>query len=174
MDTSVVGASQLDSQPSRPTEAYLLDHLAIAVPDLEEGIRWYCDNLGFSLLDRRTTYGDQTSMSSAVVKLGSAIIVLIQGHEPESQVSRFLTEFGPGVQHIALCVPNIEAAMAHFPGGTMSAATPIIEGDGIRQIFLERTEGSGVRVELVERNGGTFNDDSVRELFHHFERRNLF
>src|SRR5437868_4854335 len=78
-----------------------IDHVAIAVVDLEAAIRWYSNGLGLSVLERRTTTGDHTSMKSAVLKAGRSIVVLIQGVEPDSQVCRFIEEFGPGVQHVA-------------------------------------------------------------------------
>ena len=74
-----------------------IDHVAIAVEDLEVAIRWYSRGLGLSVVERRTTKGERTSMKSAVLKAGRTIIVLIQGVEPDSQVARFIEHFGPGV-----------------------------------------------------------------------------
>jgi methylmalonyl-CoA/ethylmalonyl-CoA epimerase len=91
----------------------LIDHLAIAIKDLDEGVRWYCDYLGFKLVD-------------AVRRLVN-----------------YLDEFGPAVQHIALRVPDLSAALAAFPLRIRSMDTPIIEGNGIRRAFLTRAPGSG-------------------------------
>ena len=54
------------------------------------------------------------------------------------------------------------------------AETPVIEDSGIRQVFLRREPGSGVRVELIERNGGDFSDQSVNQLFLAFEQGDLY
>lgn len=151
-----------------------VDHIAIAVEDLDEATKWYCDFLGFELQDRRMTHGRATSMSSAVVKSGEAVIVLVQGHQPECSINRFIENFGPGVQHIAFQVTDLYKAISAFGEGTEPEDTKVIDGDGIRQVFLKRSRGSGVRVELIERNGGDFSDESVQDLFTAFEDRNLY
>jgi methylmalonyl-CoA/ethylmalonyl-CoA epimerase len=144
-----------------------IDHVAIAVVDLQQAIRWYQDNLGFQLIQQRLTQGSSTANFSAVMKSGTAVVVLIQGTTPQSQVSRFIDEFGSGVQHLALSVSNLETALERLSSGAPDIEP--LEGDGIRQVFLRRDPGSGVRVELIERKGGNFNDRSVENLFRAFE-----
>jgi methylmalonyl-CoA/ethylmalonyl-CoA epimerase len=150
-----------------------VDHLAIAVVDLEEAITWYTQGLGFRCLERRHTKGERTAMVSAVLAQGDVVIVLIQGTDSESQVSRFIEQFGPGVQHIALRVNDLSNVVSRVRSAGGGEDTTVIEGDGIRQVFLRRDAGSGVRVELIERNGGDFSDKSVEELFRTFEARSL-
>jgi methylmalonyl-CoA/ethylmalonyl-CoA epimerase len=151
-----------------------LDHVAIAVPNLEDAISWYCSALGFKLVERRTTYGVSTSMISAVLRAGSAIIVLVQGIEPESQVSRFVDEFGPGVQHVAFTVKNIDAALLEIFACGSYTDTSILSDVGIRQVFLCRNSQTGVRIELIERNGGEFTDESVQRLFVSMEKNGIY
>src|SRR5689334_20851799 len=74
-----------------------IDHVAVAVDDIAQAIDWYTNTLGFHLVEERETHGEHTSMLSAVVSAGSAVVVLIQGTSPQSQVSRFIEKFGPGV-----------------------------------------------------------------------------
>lgn len=148
-----------------------IDHVAVAVEDLEVAVDWYCANLGFEVVERRRTQGERTAMISAVLKAGSALVVLIQGTEPESQVSRFVARHGSGIQHLALQVTDLDAAIARFKSA--AAEIDIIEEKGIRQVFLRREAGSGVRIELIERRGGTFNDRSVENLFRAFEAKDL-
>jgi methylmalonyl-CoA/ethylmalonyl-CoA epimerase len=151
-----------------------IDHIAIAVRDLDESISWYCNNLGFDLQDRRITSANRVSMSSAVLRSGEATIVLVQGHQPECSINKFIDKFGPGVQHIAFEVASLFDALELFPEDAKPEDTNVIEGDGIRQVFLKRTKGSAVRVELIERQGGDFSDESVLELFTSFEERGLY
>ena len=149
-----------------------VDHIAVAVQDLSAGILWY-EGLGFTLIEQRLTEGEHSAMLSAVMRAGRAIIVLLQGTSPQSQVSRFIEHFGPGVQHVALEVSDLDLALARVRevGGEVEARTL---DEGIRQVFLRRDPGSGVRLELIERRGGTFTDTSVRQLFLAFERQDLF
>jgi 4-hydroxyphenylpyruvate dioxygenase-like putative hemolysin len=86
-------------------------------------------------------------MVSAVVKSGTAVVVLIQGTSPESQVTRFVEAFGPGVQHMALSVSDMNAALARLPDGGAEPAIELIEEEGLRQVFLRRDPESGVRIE---------------------------
>jgi methylmalonyl-CoA/ethylmalonyl-CoA epimerase len=151
-----------------------IDHIAIAVKNLEQGIAWYTKNLGFELVDQRATRGEYSGMVSAVLKMGNAVIVLIQGTDAKSQVSRFIDHFGPGVQHIALSVHDLDEAMRRLELASGAADTPMIADTGIRQVFLRRDPGSGVRVELIERRGGDFSDNSVGQLFRAFESRELY
>src|SRR5690348_1361554 len=81
-----------------------IDHIAFAVRDLEEGIRFFTEMLGFELIQRRTITGKKTGMISAELEHGPIKFVLCQGTEPESQVSKLIENYGPGVGHIALAV----------------------------------------------------------------------
>ena len=151
-----------------------VDHIAIAVVDLDAAVEWYTRCLGFKLIETRTTCGERTSMVSAVLSAGGALVVLVQGTTPESQVSRFVQHFGAGVQHIAFSVNDIEVALARVLSAGGAADTPKIRDEGIRQVFLRRDAGSAVRVELIERRGGEFSDHSVQQLFRAFESADLY
>lgn len=151
-----------------------LDHVAVAVTDLESAIGWYRDMLGFTLIERRTTRGERTGMISAVMRAGSAIIVLIQSITTESQVDRFIQKFGPGVQHLALAVTDLDTALERFRAAGGSTETEVVSDEGIRQVFLQRDSRNGVRVELIHRRGGTFSDRSVERIFRAFEEGDLF
>ena len=151
-----------------------IDHIAVAVPDLEEAIDWYTTKLGFRIIERRMTRGERTEMISAVVVAGGAVVVLIQGSSPESQVSRFIEHFGPGVQHVAFLVRDMDEAMGRLGKAGGTSDTPVLCDTGIRQVFVRREAGSGVRVELIERRGGNFSDTSVERLFRVFEAHDLY
>jgi 4-hydroxyphenylpyruvate dioxygenase-like putative hemolysin len=158
---------------SKESTSAIIDHIAIAVTNLEAAIKWYCEGLGLSVLERRVTAGVSTGMTSAVLTGAGIPIVLIQGTEPESQVSRFVNTCGAGVQHIAFAVSSLESGLAKLDSMGTRPAFPIIEGDGIRQVFME-SNNHGARIELIERNGGSFNDQSVQQLFLEFESRDLY
>lgn len=151
-----------------------IDHIAAAVADIAEAISWYSRTLGFSLIETRTTKGVRTSMVSAVMKAGGAVVVLVQGVEPDSQVSQFVSKFGPGVQHVAFSVSDLDKALADVVRAGGVSETGILQDVGIRQTFLRRDPGSAVRVELIERNGGEFSDSSVERLFKSMEALDIY
>jgi methylmalonyl-CoA/ethylmalonyl-CoA epimerase len=151
-----------------------IDHVAIAVRDLEGSIRFYSEVLGFELKERRRTEGKQTAMISAVMKSGPITVVLLEGTSPESQVSRFVEHFGPGVQHIAIGVQNLPEMTEELKAAGMEFDTTIINSPGLRQIFSKRDTGSGMMFEFIERMGGDFSDESVQNLFEQLEQKNTF
>jgi 4-hydroxyphenylpyruvate dioxygenase-like putative hemolysin len=160
---SVIGANLIE-----------VDHLAIAVEDLEASVRFYRDLLGFDEVSRRETRGARTSMASAVMRKASTTVVLVQGNEPESQVSRFVREFGQGIQHVAFRVRDLRVVLEGLRKLGVKPEIDVIEGRGINQVFLEREGPAGVRIELIERKGGDFSDDTVERLFRQFEDRDLY
>ena len=120
------------------------------------------------------TSGTSTSMISAVLRAAGAVVVLVQGVEPNSQVSRFIEKFGPGVQHIAFRVRDLDVALVNVLLANGAADTPKLTDVGIRQVFLRRDTRTGVRIELIERNGGEFTDESVRRLFLSMEESGIY
>jgi methylmalonyl-CoA/ethylmalonyl-CoA epimerase len=151
-----------------------IDHVAIAVRNLEESIKFYTEVLGFELKERRRTEGKHTAMISAVLKAGPITVVLLQGTSPESQVSRFVEHFGPGVQHLALGVQNLPEMAKELKAAGLEFDTTVISSPGLRQIFSKRDEGSGMMFEFIERMGGDFSDQSVQQLFDQLEQKNAF
>jgi methylmalonyl-CoA/ethylmalonyl-CoA epimerase len=151
-----------------------IDHVAIAVRNLEESIRFYTDVLGFELKERRRTEGKATAMISAVLKAGSVTVVLLEGTSPDSQVSRFVEHFGPGVQHIAVAVEDLPQMAEDLKAAGMEFDTTVIQSPGLRQIFSTRDPGSGMMFEFIERLGGDFSDQSVQQLFEQLEKKNSF
>jgi methylmalonyl-CoA epimerase len=150
-----------------------IDHLTIAVRDLEKSIAWYEGTLGFLLEERELVHGEKTAMKVAVMSSGSARIVLVEGTEPDSQVSRFIEEKGEGVSHVALSVSSLDEALRRVEHTTRSALPEVREA-GMRQAFLQQDPESGVRIELIERAEGKFSERSLREMFVVLEERNLF
>lgn len=151
-----------------------IDHVAIAVRDLEESIHFYTDVLGFELTERRRTEGKQTAMISAVLKAGPITVVLLQGSGPDSQVSKFVEHFGPGVQHLAIGVEDLPALADDLKESGMEFDTNVIRSPGLLQIFSHRDPGSGMMFELIERKGGDFSDQSVQQLFEQLEKKDAY
>ncbi len=154
--------------------AKAIDHIAIAVNDLEASIVFYGKVLGFELHERRRTEGKVTAMISAVMKAGPVTVVLLEGTSPESQVSKYVEHYGPGVQHIAFAVENLPSLAEDLKNAGLEFDTRIIESPGLRQIFSRRDPGSGMMYEFIERMGGDFSDESVKSLFEQLEEKDAF
>ncbi len=157
-------------------QAVNIDHVAIAVRDLEEAIKYYRDVMGFELDGRRETKGKKTAMISAVMKAGPLTFVLIQGTSPESQVSRYVEKYGPGVQHIAIGLDGLPSVADRLKEDGMDFDTNVIKGNGLLQIFSHREENSGMMFEFIEHvePDGDFSDESVQNLFEQLEEKDAF
>jgi methylmalonyl-CoA/ethylmalonyl-CoA epimerase len=151
-----------------------MDHIAIAVDNLEEAIHWYSKESGFSLVERHETRGSSSGMLSAVMQTGTMTVVLLQGTEPESQITRFLASSRSAVHHIAYTVANLDEAVRQATELGCEADTPIFEDVGIRQVFMPRDPVTGIRVELVERQNGTFTEHNIEQLFKTMEEKGLY
>lgn len=151
-----------------------VDHVAIAVHDLEASIKFYTQVLGFQLHERRKTEGKHTAMISAVLKAGPVTFVLLQGTSPESQVSKFVEHYGAGVQHVAIGVENLPEMADDLKAAGMEFDTNVISSPGLRQIFSHRDPGSGMMFEFIERLGGDFTDQSVQQLFEQLEKKDAY
>lgn len=152
-----------------------IDHVAIAVRDLDAAIAYYGDVLGFECKERRQISGRISGMDSAVMEAGGVKFVLVQGDSPESNVSRYIEAYGPGVQHVAIEVPDPQEAIDDLRRRGADLLTGIIHGPGLDQIFTKREPNSGIQLEIIARaeNDG-FDPSNVQELFEAMERENVF
>jgi methylmalonyl-CoA epimerase len=151
-----------------------IDHVALAVEDIEASISWYTNTLGFSLVECNEVSGEHSGMVYAVLTSGATTIVLVQGTSPVSQVARFIEAKGTGMHHIALAVSDLDETIRRVGKSGGVADTPIVTDQGIRQAFLQRDPVTGVRIELIERHGGAFSEQNVQALFKALEAKNLY
>lgn len=148
-----------------------IDHIAIAVIDLKEALFLYEDILGFELVNKREVKGGFSGMLSAELCAGGFSIVLVQGTEPKSQVSRFIEKYGPGVQHVAIEVDDIEPVTEKLKSAGMKFSTDIIRGENLIQIFTKRDGNCGMMFELIKRakSEGGFEENNIQSLFEQLE-----
>jgi methylmalonyl-CoA epimerase len=130
--------------------AYNLDHVAIAVHDLDVALAEYSRLYGAEPLHRETVV--EQGVEEAMVAVGGSHIQLLQPLDAESPVGRFLATRGEGMHHIALAVSDIEAALEHLKaeGARLIDTEPRIGGRGARIAFVHPKQFAGTLVELVE------------------------
>lgn len=152
-----------------------VDHIAIAVRDLEKAVQLYEQVFGFELKMRREIKGEFSGMLSAELNAGAFMIVLVQGTGPESQVSRYVEEYGPGVQHVAIAVDDLAAVEATLKDAGAKFATDIIRGSGLLQLFTQREGNTGMMFEFIERrNTQGFQANNIQKLFDQLERSSAY
>lgn len=162
--------SSADDPSSSPVPLNAIDHIAIAVRDLEQAITFFRDILGFNVLRRRTIKGARTGMISAELEANGIRFVLCQGTEPQSQVCLLIDRTGPGVAHIALAVDDVQTAVASLRKRGLAFDTTVIEGRGLTQAFSSRCPNTGMSFEFIRRDGEEeFLQENVQELFRQLE-----
>jgi methylmalonyl-CoA/ethylmalonyl-CoA epimerase len=127
-----------------------VDHIGIAVSNLEEALRFYTDTLGLAAapIEERPEQG----LRIARVRVGEVELELIEAQDWERTMQRCLPHKGPGVYHVGLRVGDVDAAVAELEG----ARVPVIdhqprEGDAMRVSFLHPDAAQGTLIELVAR-----------------------
>lgn len=154
-----------------------IDHVAIAVRDLEEAIAHYSERFGFVLLERRRVHGEISGMDSATMRAGGVTFVLVEGDSEKSNVTRYIDHYGPGVQHIAIEVRDHAELLDDLDGRGADLLTGLIHSDGLDQSFTKREANSGVQLEFVTRTrsgGDGFDENNIRELFAAMEREDVY
>jgi methylmalonyl-CoA/ethylmalonyl-CoA epimerase len=129
-----------------------LDHVAIAVKDLDETIASYASRYKVEPLYREVV--EEQGVEEAMIPVGGSFIQLLQPLSPETPVGRFLARSGEGLHHVAYAVTNIEAALSHLEseGARLIDETPRTGGRGARIAFVHPGDLGGTLIELVELN----------------------
>jgi methylmalonyl-CoA/ethylmalonyl-CoA epimerase len=129
---------------------YNLDHVAIAVFDLEVALAQHREQYGVEPAYREVV--ESQGVEEALLPLGGSYLQLLQPLAPDTPVGRFLDKRGEGLHHIAYAVPDIEAALAHLVsrGVRLIDTAPRRGGRGARIAFVHPAAFAGTLVELVE------------------------
>lgn len=127
-----------------------LNHLALVVADLDKSLGFWRDDIGLPAVGEPQTVPDE-AVSIAFLDLGDAHLELIQPTTDDSGVAQYLEKRGPGLHHVCLQVPDIEAKTAELleKGYDMINETPR-ERDGRRYAFVHPKSAGGVLLELYE------------------------
>jgi len=129
-----------------------VDHIGIAVNNLEETLKFYTDVLGLECLG--TEVVEEQKVRVAFLPVGDTELELLESTDPEGPIARFIEKNGEGVQHIAFQVDNIEEAILHMQekGMKMIDEKPRYGAGGARIAFVHPKGTSRVLVELSQRN----------------------
>ena len=130
-----------------------IDHIGIAVSDLEESIRFYEDVLGLEVEGEEVV--EEQKVKVAFLPIGDTEVELLEATTPDSPIAKFIEKRGQGVQHIAFKVDNIEEAleMMREKGIRLIDEKPRYGAGGARIAFLHPKSTNGVLIELCERKG---------------------
>ena len=129
-----------------------IEHVAIAVQSLPQSIDLLKNTLGLSL-----EYEEQIGQTKlAMLPVGQTYVELLQGTGPESGVTKWMGEHGPGLFHICFEVEDIDGALAELKakGVKLRDETPRIGHGGARIAFIDPASTGNVLIELAELPAG--------------------
>ncbi len=130
-----------------------IDHVGVAVKNLEEALSFYEGVLGLKAAGVEVV--EEQKVKVAFLPLGDSEIELLESTEPDGPIARYIEKNGGngGVQHIAVRVDDIEAAIAEMKekGMKMIDETPRYGAGGARIAFCHPKTSMGVLLELCER-----------------------
>jgi methylmalonyl-CoA/ethylmalonyl-CoA epimerase len=127
-----------------------IDHIGVAVEDLDEAIRLYGERLGMPLQHRETV--EEQGVEAVLLGVGDSHVELLQPLGPDTAVGKFLERSGPGLHHVAYGTDDIESALdaARDAGLALIDEQPRTGIRGSRVAFLHPKSTGGVLTELVE------------------------
>jgi methylmalonyl-CoA epimerase len=132
-----------------------IDHVAIAVRDIEAAIAWYSDALGAQVVHREDVSKD--GVHEALIKVGDSYIQLITPTRDDSTVAVFLERRGEGLHHVAYRVDNCARALdqVRATGARVIDEIPRPGSRATTIAFVHPTASFGTLVELVEESAAT-------------------
>ena len=120
-----------------------IHHLGIAVESLEAAIPVFETLLGKEPASRESV--DDQKVRVAVFEVGESRIELLEASAPDSPIARFMSKRGPGIHHLTLTVPDLEAK-----GVRLIDREPRVGAGKERIAFLHPSTTAGVLIELIE------------------------
>lgn len=132
-----------------------IDHVGIAVPDLDVAIRWYHDHLGMIVLHEEVNEDQgvrEAMLSVRGAPVGSAQIQLLAPLDEKSTIAKFIDTRGPGLQQLAYRTSDIEALSERLraDGVRLLYDAPRRGTADSRINFIHPKDAGGVLIELVE------------------------
>ncbi|MBN8866595.1 MAG: methylmalonyl-CoA epimerase [Solirubrobacterales bacterium] len=127
-----------------------IDHIGVAVEDLDAAIKLYERNFEMDLVHRETV--ESQGVEAVLLDVGDGHVELLAPLGPDTPVGKFIAKKGPGLHHVAYAVDDIDAVLAQL----QESGTKLIDREartGIRQsrvAFLHPAATGSVLTEIVQ------------------------
>ena len=127
-----------------------IDHVAIAVNDLEAAIRWYEEMFDASVVHRDVV--DRDGVEEALLKVADSYIQLLTPVSTDSPVAKYLERNGEGIHHVGYRVDDCAAALATLQahGARVIDSAPRPGSRGTTVAFVHPKTAFGTLIELVQ------------------------
>jgi methylmalonyl-CoA/ethylmalonyl-CoA epimerase len=140
-----------ESSSERSMKVTHVEHIGIAVRNLEDAIAWYENVLGLKCYAVEEVPAQ--SVRTAFFKAGQTKIELLESTAPDGPIGKFIAKRGEGIHHVAYGVEGLEAALdeAQTKGVELIDARPKKGAEGMETGFLHPRSTFGVLTELCEK-----------------------
>ncbi len=130
-----------------------VDHIGIAVKNLDEMVKWYEETLGVKA--HGTEIVEDQKVKVAFLPIGESELELLESTEEDGPIAKFIEKNGEGIQHIALRVDNIEETLVELKAKEVRLIdqTPRYGAGNASIAFVHPKATHGVLLELCERKG---------------------
>jgi len=127
-----------------------IDHVGVAVQDIDAALALYRDSLGMQLVHREAV--SELGVDAALLDIGDGHVELLQPLAPDTPVGKFLDRRGPGLHHVAYRVTSVQDTLTACAaaGLRLIDETPRTGIRGSRVAFLHPTSTGGVLTEIVQ------------------------
>lgn len=127
-----------------------IDHIGVAVEDLDAAIKLYERSFEMELVHRETV--ESQGVEAVLLDVGEGHIELLAPLGPDTPVGKFLAKKGPGIHHVAYSVDDIEKALAQVEaiGMKMIDRTPRTGIRGSKVAFVHPAATGSVLTEIVQ------------------------
>lgn len=128
-----------------------IDHIGIAVKDLEEAKKIYTELLGLEVHGEEIV--EEQKVKVVFIPVGDSEVELLESTDPEGPIAKFIEKNGEGIQHIAFRVDDIEKALEELKqkGVRLIDEKPRYGAGGAKIAFIHPKATKGVLIELCER-----------------------
>lgn len=131
-----------------------IDHIGVAVEDIDEAIGLYEKSFEMELAHRETV--ESQGVEAVLLDVGDGHVELLRPLGPDTAVGKFLARKGPGLHHVAYAVDDIDATLKSLSGAGLELidSEPRVGIRDSRVAFLHPRSTGGVLTEIVEPAGG--------------------
>jgi len=129
-----------------------IDHIGIAVNNIEQAGKFYTDVLGLHIEDIETVAEQKVNV--AFIPITDSEVELLESTEPDGPVAKYIEKRGEGIQHIAFRVDDINQCLEELKekGVRLIDQTPRHGAGGAKIAFIHPKETNGILVEICERD----------------------
>ncbi len=129
-----------------------VDHIGIAAKSIDESTKFYTEILGLELVGSEEVA--EQKVRTAFLPVGESEIEILESTAPDGPIAKYIDKNGEGIQHIALRVDDIEAALEELKSKNVRLIdeTPRRGAGGTKIAFIHPKATKGILLELCQRH----------------------